>query len=113
MFGAEVEKREGNDGTASVWSARFPWDAEGRNYKETMPFDHFMQINWNIPEPRPGISSMPDGLKACERNIVDDILRASRARSRRGEEDCPGDDAAVHPQGVHGGGNFRSESHVK
>ncbi len=75
VFGTEVEKREGNDGAVSVWSARFPWDDEGRHYKETVPFDHFMQINWKIPEPRPGISTMPDGLKACYRNIMDDILR--------------------------------------
>ncbi len=65
VFGADVEKREGHEGAASVCSARVPGEDEGGDYKETMPFDHFMQINGNSPEPRPGISSMPDGLKAC------------------------------------------------
>ena len=107
MFGADVEKREGYDGAASVWSARVPGDDEGGNYKETMPCDHCMQINWNIPEPRPGISAMPDGLKACSRNIMDDILRVQAwARSARGEEHCPGDDGAELPQAFTGVGTF-------
>lgn len=83
VFGADVEKREGHHGAASVWSARVPGDDEVGNYKETMPCDHCMQINGNIPEPRPGISSMPDGLKACERNIVDDILRVQGMQEAR------------------------------
>ena len=106
---SERTLRSGRDmtGLRSLWSARVPGEDKGGNYKETMPVDHCMQINGNSPEPRPGISAMPDGLKACSRNIMDDILRVQAwARSARGEEYCPGDDAAVLPQAFTEVGTF-------
>jgi hypothetical protein len=53
VFGTQKEKAEGNDGAVSAWSSHFPWDDAGREYVETLPFDHFGQINWRIPDVRP------------------------------------------------------------
>jgi len=106
---SERTLRSGRDitGLRPYGPRAFPGTMRGGNYKETMPCDHCMQINWNIPEPRPGISAMPDGLKACSRNIMDDILRVQAwARSARGEEHCPGDDGAELPQAFTGVGTF-------
>ena len=80
LFGTEAEKQYGNDGAVSVWSSHFPWDDDGREYKGTIPFDHFMQINWRIPDLRPGEAPMPGELKSLYRELMDNILRLQLAQ---------------------------------
>jgi hypothetical protein len=65
------EERSGNDGAVSVWSAHFPWDAEGRFF-ETVPYDHFEVLNWPIPSlPSP---DLPQGLQEFYGGIMNRIL---------------------------------------
>jgi pimeloyl-ACP methyl ester carboxylesterase len=78
-WGDPKENKPGNDGAVSVWSAHFPWDNEGRYYVKTVPYDHFAQINWRIPEDRkPDQQEMSEGLKAVYREIMDNILQVQR-----------------------------------
>jgi len=79
LFGREEEREEGNDGAVSVWSSRYPWDDAGRDYVKTVPFDHFMQINWRIPDRRPS-EQMSDDLKTVYREIMEAIIRVQRAQ---------------------------------
>jgi len=79
LFGTEAEKKERNDGAVSVWSSRYPWDDAGRDYVKTVPFDHFMQINWRIPDRRPS-EQMSDDLKTVYREIMEAIIRVQRAQ---------------------------------
>jgi pimeloyl-ACP methyl ester carboxylesterase len=72
-FATPPELADGNDGAVSVWSAHFPWDGTGQNYVETLPYDHFAQINWRIPDSRPGDSMQPD-LQAVYRKMIERIL---------------------------------------
>jgi len=77
-FGTAEEKQSGNDGAVSVWSAHYPWDDGGQDYARTIPFDHFMQVNWRIPDPRPK-PDMNDDLKAVYRDIMNNILRVQQS----------------------------------
>jgi len=80
-WGDPKENKPGNDGAVSVWSAHFPWDSEGRYYAKTIPYDHFAQVNWRIPENRkPGEQEMSEGLKAVYREIMDNILKVQGMR---------------------------------
>ena len=65
------EERSGNDGAVSVWSAHFPWDAEGRFF-EMVPYDHFEVLNWPIPS----LASphLPPALEAFYHGIMHHIL---------------------------------------
>ncbi len=72
-FGTAQEQQVGNDGAVSVWSAHFPWDETGHHYMETLPYDHFSQINWRIPDTRPS-EDMPADLQAVYRNMMNRIL---------------------------------------
>lgn len=74
-WGDPKEKKPGNDGAVSVWSAHYPWDDEGHDYVETTSFDHLYQINWEIPDHR-GSSEreMSEDLKKFYREIMDNIL---------------------------------------
>lgn len=73
LTGTQVEKTTGNDGAVSVWSAHYPWDDDGTHYVRTLPFDHFKQINWEIPK-RSENPDMPRELQAVYREIMDRIL---------------------------------------
>jgi pimeloyl-ACP methyl ester carboxylesterase len=76
MFtGIPEERQAGNDGAVSVWSAHYPWD---KDYVRTIPFDHFTQINWSIPETRPIPPEMDKNLKALYREILESIVRVQR-----------------------------------
>jgi len=81
LFGTAEERtckeKSCNDGAVSVWSAHFPWDDAGRDYVRTIPFDHFMQINWRIPEKRPS-PALNEDLKAVYREIAERIIRLAR-----------------------------------
>ena len=79
-WGDPKENQPGNDGAVSVWSAHYPWDDEGRNYVRTIPFDHFWQVNWRIPDEIPSRQEMSDDLKAVYREIVDNFLRVQQAQ---------------------------------
>jgi hypothetical protein len=74
-FGTRGERRSGNDGATSVWSAHYPWENDDGmpEYVETLPFDHYEQVNWNVPD-RQSIDSLPSGLQVLYRNIMKDIL---------------------------------------
>lgn len=82
-FGTKQEKQcneeSCNDGAVSIWSAHFPWDDAGNDYVKAIPFDHFMQINWRIPDKRPS-DEMSNDLKAVYREIMENILRVQRAQ---------------------------------
>lgn len=73
LLATHREKEIGNDGAVSVWSAHFPWDDAGHDYVETLPYDHFSQINWRIPDTRPS-DEMPADLQAVYRNMMNRIL---------------------------------------
>lgn len=73
----DVEEGSCNDGAVSVWSAHYPWDDAGQHYVKTIPFDHFMQINWRVPDKRPA-GEMPDELKVFYREAMENILRVQR-----------------------------------
>jgi hypothetical protein len=77
-WGDPKENQPGNDGAVSVWSAHYPWDDEGRNYVRTIPFDHFWQVNWRIPDEIPSRKEMSDDLKTVYREIMDNILQVQR-----------------------------------
>jgi len=79
LFGTPEEQQTGNDGAVSVWSAHYPWDDADGHYVRTIPFDHFMQINWRIPDRRPA-DHMSDELKAVYREIMEAIIRVQRAQ---------------------------------
>jgi triacylglycerol esterase/lipase EstA (alpha/beta hydrolase family) len=74
-FGTRGERRSGNDGATSVWSAHYPWENDDGmpEYVETVPFDHYEQVNWNVPDWQ-SIDSLPAGLQVLYRNIMKDIL---------------------------------------
>jgi len=55
-------------------SSRYPWDDGGQHYIKAIPFDHFMQINWRIPDRRPS-ELMSDDLKTVYREIMEAIIR--------------------------------------
>ena len=72
------EKQTGNDGAVSVWSSHYPWDDKPHEdrtdyYQGTVPFDHFMQINWRIPDRRPS-DAMEPALQDVYRDIMKSIL---------------------------------------
>lgn len=67
------ENRPCNDGAVSIWSAHYPWDDSGADYVRTLPFDHFMQINWRIPDRRPD-DALEERLKILYREIIEKIL---------------------------------------
>jgi hypothetical protein len=76
-IGTNQEKSRGNDGAVSVWSAHYPWDdadapASGF-YKGTIPFDHFKQINWRIPDTRSD-RTLDEDFKRVYRQITEEIL---------------------------------------
>ena len=73
VFGTPPEKAGNNDGAVSDWSSHFPWDDEGRDYAETIPYDHFGQINWRIPDYRWNDDLEP-GLSAIYQGIMDRIV---------------------------------------
>ncbi len=79
LFGTPEEQQTGNDGAVSVWSAHYPWDEADRHYVRTIPFDHFMQVNWRIPETRPR-EDMSHDLQAVYREILEKIILVQRAR---------------------------------
>ncbi|HET8579495.1 MAG TPA: hypothetical protein VFL31_00705 [Nitrospiraceae bacterium] len=79
LFGTPEEKQTGNDGAVSVWSAHYPWEEADQHYVKTIPFDHFMQVNWRIPETRPR-EDMSDDLQAVYREILDRIIRIQRTQ---------------------------------
>jgi hypothetical protein len=73
VFGIKEEKAEGNDGAVSAWSSHFPWDEAGREYVETLPYDHFGQINWRIPDFRPD-DELDPALIPVYQGIMDRIV---------------------------------------
>jgi len=73
------EQLAGNDGAVSVWSSHYPWDDDGRNYVRTIPFDHFWQVNWRIPDEIPSRKDMGNELKQVYREIIDRILQVQQA----------------------------------
>lgn len=73
VFGTQEEKAGGNDGAVSAWSSHFPWDEAGREYVETLSYDHFGQINWHIPDFRPD-DEMDPALIAVYQGIMDRIV---------------------------------------
>jgi hypothetical protein len=82
-FGTSDERRSGNDGASSIWSAHYPWDnddeADGMSaYVETVPFDHYEQVNWNVPDSQ-SIDSLPSDLQMLYRNILQNILSIHHA----------------------------------
>lgn len=79
IFGRPEERQTGNDGAVSVWSAHYPWDDAGRHYVKTIPFDHFMQVNWRIPETKPR-EDMSDALQTVYREILEKIILVQRAQ---------------------------------
>lgn len=87
-FGTDLEQHwadpkehlSGNDGAVSVWSSHYPWDDDGRHYVRTIPFDHFRQVNWRIPDGIPSRKDMDDELKQVYREIIDAILHVQQAR---------------------------------
>jgi hypothetical protein len=74
-FGVSDERRSGNDGASSAWSAHYPWENDDgmSEYVETVPFDHYEQVNWNVPDWQ-SIDSLPGGLQVLYRNILQNIL---------------------------------------
>ncbi len=78
------ERDKGNDGAVSVWSAHFPWDSapwppkeedeRTRYYAGTVPFDHFRQINWRIPNFRKSQEAIDRDLPPFYMEIMDRIL---------------------------------------
>jgi len=54
-------------------------DDGDQHYIKAIPFDHFMQINWRIPDRRPS-EQMSDGLKTVYREIMEAIIRVKRAQ---------------------------------
>ena len=82
-FGNSEERRFGNDGATSVWSTHYPWEddsqADGMSgYVQTIPFDHYEQVNWNVPD-RTSTHSLPTDLQVLYRNILRDILATDNA----------------------------------
>jgi len=78
QWGTPDEKQTGNDGAVSVWSSHYPWDdkphEDRTDYSQgTVPFDHFMQINWRIPDRRPS-DAMEPALQDVYRDIMKSIL---------------------------------------
>ncbi|MGD9725966.1 MAG: esterase/lipase family protein [Nitrospiraceae bacterium] len=73
VFGTQLERAGSNDGAVSDWSSHFPWDDDGREYAETIPYDHFGQINWRIPDFRWN-DDMEPALKAIYQSIMDRIV---------------------------------------
>jgi hypothetical protein len=85
-FGTSDERRSGNDGASSVWSAHYPWDKYDQldamsGYVQTVSFDHYEQVNWNVPD-LPSTDSLPTGLQALYRNLLQDILTADEPSFR-------------------------------
>jgi len=86
LAGTAEEKESGNDGAVSVWSAHYPWDDPGptyeggENYVKTIQFDHFRQVNWEIPDPRPK-AVMGGDLQDVYRGIMENIIRVQRAEN--------------------------------
>jgi hypothetical protein len=77
-FGTSEERFSGNDGATSVWSAHYPWENHyqadsGSAYVQTVPFDHYEQVNWHVPD-WPSIDSLPPGQQVLYRNILKNIL---------------------------------------
>lgn len=78
------ERDKGNDGAVSVWSAHFPWDSEPWPFKSeeertqyyggTVPFDHFRQINWRIPDFRKSQEAIDQDLPPFYMEIMDRIF---------------------------------------
>jgi hypothetical protein len=79
-FGVSDERRSGNDGASSVWSAHYPWENDDgmSEYVETVPFDHYEQVNWNVPDWQ-SIDSLPAGLQVLYRNTLQNILSIHNA----------------------------------
>jgi len=78
QWGTLEEKQTGNDGAVSVWSAHYPWDDKpledkSDSYQRTVPFDHFMQINWRIPDTR-RTDEMEPALQDMYRDIMKNII---------------------------------------
>ncbi len=78
QWGTADEKQTGNDGAVSVWSSHYPWDDKPHEertdyYQDTVSFDHFMQINWRIPDRRP-TDAMEQALQDVYRDIMKNII---------------------------------------
>lgn len=77
-FGTSEEQRSGNDGASSVWSAHYPWEGDERpggtnDYVQTVPLDHYEQVNWEICDHNP-YDSLPPELQKLYGDILDRIL---------------------------------------
>jgi hypothetical protein len=78
-FGTSEERRSGNDGATSVWSAHYPWEnnyqADGMSASvQTVSFDHYEQVNWKVLNDRSD-DSLPHDLQMVYRCILQHILR--------------------------------------
>jgi hypothetical protein len=86
-FGNSEERRFGNDGAASVWSAHYPWQEDDQPscnaaYIQTVPFDHYEQVNWNMLD-RPSIDPLPHGLHVMYDSVVQNILQIEFSHLKR------------------------------
>jgi hypothetical protein len=80
-FGTSDERRSGNDGAASVWSAHYPWDKNDQSdamsgYVQTVPFDHYQQVNWDTND-RLSSDSLSPELQRLYRHVLEDVLSIS------------------------------------
>ncbi len=73
LFGREP-KRALNDGAVAVSAASFPWEAVP---VQVMPVDHFMQVNWRIPETRAEVT-LDSTLMPIYQDIMDRLIHLHR-----------------------------------
>jgi triacylglycerol esterase/lipase EstA (alpha/beta hydrolase family) len=84
-LGTSEERRSGNDGASSVWSAHYPWEADHQPdgmdpYIRNVPFDHYEQVNWAMPGDSLD-NPLPSGLQAMYREIIQHIWRINERES--------------------------------
>jgi pimeloyl-ACP methyl ester carboxylesterase len=82
--GSSGERTSANDGMVSVWSAHLPWDQAGAQYVGTIPFGHFLQVNWRFPDTRQE-GTLSDALKSVYRDVMENIIKVEQRRTRREE----------------------------
>ena len=75
-LGTKDDRRSGNDGATSVWSAHYPWDGDGGYYMATVDLDHYEQVNWKRLVHESDVS-LPQPLQELYRDIIQRILHSN------------------------------------
>jgi pimeloyl-ACP methyl ester carboxylesterase len=82
-FGTRDERRSGNDGATSIWSAHYPWEKDhqqggmdGDGYIRAVSFDHYELVNWEARCQGSDLA-LPTKLEGLYREIIQGIMENS------------------------------------